>query len=43
MHIPVNRWTIGVVFILTLVFGNDVIAPIYKVFGILAAPYVPAM
>lgn len=43
MHIPVNRWTIGVMLALTLIFGNDIVAPLYKVFGILSAPYVPAV
>lgn len=41
--IPVNRWTVGVVLVLTLFFGSDFIAPLMKAVGIITAPYVPAM
>lgn len=42
-QIPVNRWTVGIVLILSIVFGNDFIAPILKAVGILTSPYVPAV
>jgi len=42
-NIPVNRWTVSVVVILTLIFGNDVVAPIFKAIGIMTSPYVPAV
>lgn len=41
--IPVNRWTVGALVALALVFGGDFVAPLYKMLGILTAPYVPAI
>lgn len=41
--IPVNRWTVGIVMALALIFGNDFLAPIMKAVGILTQPYIPAM
>lgn len=43
MHIPVNRWTVGLVLLLSFVFGSDIVEPVYKVIGILTAPHVPAI
>lgn len=43
MHIPVNRWTVGVAVLLTLVFGSDIVAPFLKAVAILSAPYSPAI
>lgn len=43
MHIPVNRWTVGLVTALALVFGNDLIAPVLKAIAVLTAPYTPAI
>ena len=42
MHIPVNRWSVGLVTAVLLIFGGDFVAPIMKVLGILTMPYVPA-
>lgn len=42
-HIPVNRWTVGAIVTILVVFGGDFVAPILKVMATLSAPYVPAM
>lgn len=42
MNIPVNRWTVAGVTLLLVIFGNDFIAPLMKVIGIISSPYVPA-
>lgn len=41
-NIPVNRWTVGLVTALCLVFGADFMNPLLKAIGIMTAPYVPA-
>lgn len=43
MHIPVNRWTVGLTVLLLSVFGGDFLAPVMKAVAILSAPYVPAI
>lgn len=43
MHIPVNRWTVGLAALLAMVFGSDIVEPIYRIIGILALPHVPAV
>lgn len=43
MNIPVNRWTVGIALALTLIFGNDIVAPLIKAIGIMTSPYVPAI
>jgi hypothetical protein len=43
MHIPVNRWTVGAAFLLTLVFGSDFVAPILKAVAIMSSPHLPAI
>lgn len=42
-NIPLNRWTVGAVTLILLVFGSDFVAPILKVIGILTANHVPAI
>ena len=43
MHIPVNRWTVGVMVLLGLVFGSDFVEPLFKAVAVLSAPYSPAL
>ncbi len=43
MHFPVNRWTVGLVALVTLVFGSDFVAPFFKAVAVLSAPYLPAV
>lgn len=41
-QLPVNRWTLGAVAAILVIFGQDFILPLMKVIGVLSAPYVPA-
>lgn len=43
MNIPVNRWTVGAVIILTAIFGGDFVSAIMKAITVIGASYVPAL
>lgn len=40
--IPVNRWTVGAVVALLVLFGNDFVEPIKRAIAILTAASLPA-
>lgn len=43
MHIPVNRWTVGIAAAIALIFGQDFLAPIMKAIAVLSSSHIPAM
>jgi len=43
MQIPVNRYTVGLVFAVLVFFGQDFVEPLMRTIAILTSPHVPAI